>query len=104
MFDSGICDIYTVEWDERTIPKTCRRTLCHTLQFGDRTVGMTRQYEAGRNDQRVDRLIRIWRTPVTTQQICAIDGVDYIIRQIQNKTDDDGLYVTELALEVNGDV
>ena len=103
MLDSGVCRFYSVEWDESKTKK--RRTLRHMADafFGERTVGVTRHYEAARNDERVDRLIRVWRMPVSTREICVIDGLEYLIRQVQPTTDKDGLLVTDLALEENRD-
>ena len=67
MLDSGLCKICSVEWDDTKIPKT--RILVTKVEtcFEERTVGINRNYEAARNGQHADRLIRIWRTP---EKIC----------------------------------
>ncbi len=103
MLDDGICTICDVQWDETSIPK--KRTLKPKLLplcFEERTVGVTRFYEAGRNGQRIDRMIRIWRQKVSTRDICVIDGTEYYIRQVQATLDDNGMPVTDLALEEYG--
>lgn len=103
MLDSGICTISAVKWDETSIPKT--RTLEQKLKlcFEERTVGVTRNYEAARNGRHADRLIRVWRTTVRIRvnDICEIDGVQYHVIQVQYTTDADGLMVTDLTLEEN---
>lgn len=100
MLDSGICTICKVVWDEKSVPKG--RTLEPVflpLVFEDRTVGVTRYYEAGRNGERIDRVIRIWRQSVSIRDVCVIGGMEYHIRQVQNTTDSDGQLTTDLALE-----
>ncbi len=103
MLDSGICTICAAAWDETSISK--KRTLEQKakLCFEERTVGVTRNYEAARNGRHADRLIRIWRTSVRIRvnDICEIGGVQYHIIQVQYTTDADGLLVTDLTLEEN---
>nr|DAL51019.1 MAG TPA_asm: hypothetical protein [Caudoviricetes sp.] len=101
MLDSGLFAIYAVKWDESGVSKT--KTLEQTLtgSFEDRTVGVTRNYEAARNGHQADRLIRIWRTPqrVRVNDVCAIGGIYYHVIQVQYTTDAEGLLVTDLTLE-----
>ena len=104
MHDAGVCALYETKFDEAGVV-TPKRTL-HLLgehYFEERTVGITRHYAAAKNGERVDRLIRIWRTPVSARCICSIDGVEYNIRQVQPTTNQDGLMVTDLALEMAGE-
>lgn len=103
MLDSGVCTIYDAHWDESGVAKTRQLTEKLTGFYEERTVGFARHFEAGRNGERVDKLIRIWRAQVSTQDACVIDGVEYRIRQVQQKKDEDGLLVTDLSLEEYGD-
>ena len=103
MLDAGVCTICGVSWDESGVTKTRQLTTKVKGFYEERTVGFARHFEAGRNGQRVDKLIRIWRAPVNTRDICMIHGVEYAIRQVQHKKDEDGLLVTDLSLEEYGD-
>lgn len=100
LFDSGLCKICSVSWDEASIPKKRILTEKATLPFGDRTVGVTRFNEAARNDARIDRLIRFHRYPVSPKDVCVIEGTEYKIYQVQLTTDEDGILTTDLTLEV----
>lgn len=103
MLDSGLCKICSVEWDDTKILKA--RILVTKVEtcFEERTVGINRNYEAARNGQHADRLIRIWRTPekIKVNDICLIDGVEHHVIQVQYTTDGNGLLVTDLTLEEN---
>ncbi len=103
MLDSGLCTICEVIWDDAKIKKTRELKPKITVCFEERTVGITRNYEAARNGRHADRLIRIWRTKdkVRTNDICLIDGQEHHIIQVQYTTDADGLLVTDLTLEEN---
>lgn len=73
--------------------------------FGEKTVGVNRYYTAMAHDDRTDMLIEVQRTrelsPATDR--AEIGGAYYRITQVQQVTDDDGLPMTDLALErVNG--
>lgn len=103
MLDAGVCVIFSVDWDETGPTKTLRLTEKTRGFFEERTVGFSRHFEAGRNGQRVDRLIRIWRTAVSTRDLCRIDGVTYDILQVQPKTDEEGMLVTDLTLQEGDD-
>lgn len=70
--------------------------------YGERVVGFSRQYAAMGVDQRVDKLIRIWRDESVTIHDYAILDDDmaeqYRIDNIQHLLDEDGLKVTDLTL------
>ena len=76
--------------------------------YSNRTVGFSRQYAAMGVDQRIDRLVRIWDTPVEIGQYAVLDGGDqYRIDNVQMIVDDEGLKVVDLTLrrlEENYDV
>lgn len=68
--------------------------------YGKRTVGLTRYYAALGANQRVDKLVRIWRNDQIETGNYAIleDNNQYRIDFIQHLLDDDGLEVTDLTL------
>lgn len=70
--------------------------------YGERVVGFSRQYAALGVDQRVDKLIRIWRDEAITVHDYAILDDDmkeqYRIDNVQHLLDEDGLKVTDLTL------
>lgn len=67
--------------------------------FTDRTIGFTRNYAALGADQRIDRLVRIWRrTDIRTGHYAVIDDEQYRIDFIQHLLDEDDLQVTDLTL------
>lgn len=103
MLDSGICVICSVKWDDSKIPKTRSLVPKVSCCFEERTVGITRNYEAAKNGRHADRLIRIWRAKerIRTNDICLIDDVEHHIIQVQYTINDDGLLVTDLTLEEN---
>lgn len=70
--------------------------------YGERVVGFTRQYAAMGADQRIDKLVRIWRDEtVTIHDYAILDGnstEQYRIDMVQHLLDEDGLKVTDLTL------
>ncbi len=70
--------------------------------YGERVVGFSRQYAAMGADQRVDKLIRIWRDEtIVVQDYALLDGnaeEQYRIDNVQHLLDEDGLKVTDLTL------
>ena len=76
-------------------------------QFEERVIGYGRQYEAKGVSERVDMLIRIWRSPVRIGMYAVLtdyegqenpEGDQYKIDNVQNNTDENGLKVTDLTL------
>lgn len=76
--------------------------------YADRVIGYGRQYAAKGVDQRVDRLVRIWDTPVEIGMYAILDDAEqYRIDNVQRLRDDEGLKVVDLTLsrlEENYDV
>ena len=68
--------------------------------YGERVVGFSRQYAAMGVDQRIDKLIRMWRDEDVTVHDYAVldDGHQYRIDNVQHLLDEDGLKVTDLTL------
>lgn len=69
--------------------------------YGDRMIGYSRQYTAMGADQRVDKLVRIWRDETIRVQDYVItedDGEQYRIDMVQHLLDEDNLKVTDLTL------
>lgn len=68
--------------------------------YGNKVIGYGRQYAAMGVDQRIDRLVRIWRdNDVNVHDYVLLDdGHQYRIDMVQHLQDDDGLNVTDLTL------
>ena len=110
MMDSGTCRIYTVtdaaENGEMPNP-TLHEYGDYEWAFEDRMISYTRQYAAMGADQQIDRIIRIWRTPVRIGDVVVIGTEQYRIDNVQPTLDDDSLQVTDLTLrrlEANYDI
>ena len=110
MMDSGTCRIYTVtdsaENGEMPAP-TLHEYGDYEWSFEDRMISYSRQYAAMGVDQQIDRIIRIWRTPVRIGDVVVIGTEQYRIDNVQPTLDDDSLQVTDLTLrrlEANYDI
>ena len=108
--DSGTCRIYIVtdaaENGEMPAP-TLHEYGDYEWAFEDRMISYSRQYAAMGVDQQIDRIIRIWRTPVRIGDVVVIGDEQYRIDNVQPTLDDDGLKVVDLTLrrlEENYDV
>ena len=101
MMDSGTCRIYTVtdaaENGEMPNP-TLHEYGDYEWSFEDRMISYSRQYAAMGADQQIDRIIRIWRTPVRIGDVVAIEDEQYRIDNVQPTLDDDSLQVVDLTL------
>jgi len=101
MMDSGICRIYTVtdaaENGEMPNP-TLHEYGDYEWSFEDRMISYSRQYAAMGVDQQIDRIIRIWRTPVRIGDVVVIEDEQYRIDNVQPTLDDDSLQVVDLTL------
>ena len=101
MMDSGTCRIYTVtdaaENGEMPAP-TLHEYGDYEWSFEDRMISYSRQYAAMGVDQQIDRIIRIWRTPVRIGDVVVIGDEQYRIDNVQPTLDDDSLQVTDLTL------
>ena len=110
MMDSGTCRIYTVtdaaENGEMPNP-TLHEYGDYEWAFEDRMISYSRQYAAMGVDQQIDRIIRIWRTPVRIGDVVVIGDEQYRIDNVQPTLDDDSLKVVDLTLrrlEANYDI
>ena len=101
MMDSGTCRIYTVtdaaENGEMPNP-TLHEYGDYEWSFEDRMISYSRQYAAMGADQQIDRIIRIWRTPVRIGDVVVIGDEQYRIDNVQPTLDDDSLQVVDLTL------
>ena len=99
--DSGTCRIYTVtdaaENGEMPNP-TLHEYGDYEWAFEDRMISYSRQYAAMGVDQQIDRIIRIWRTPVRIGDVVVIGDEQYRIDNVQPTLDDDSLQVVDLTL------
>ena len=110
MMDDGVCRIYTVtdaaENGEMPNP-TLHEYGDYEWSFEDRMISYSRQYAAMGVDQQIDRIIRIWRTPVRIGDVVVIGDEQYRIDNVQPTLDDDSLKVVDLTLrrlEANYDI
>lgn len=110
MMDDGVCRIYTVtdsaENGEMPNP-TLHEYGDYEWAFEDRMISYSRQYAAMGVDQQIDRIIRIWRTPVRIGDVVVIGDEQYRIDNVQPTLDDDSLKVVDLTLrrlEANYDI
>ena len=99
--DSGTCRIYTVT-DAAGNGEMPNPTLHeygdYEWAFEDRMISYSRQYAAMGVDQQIDRIIRIWRTPVRIGDVVVIGDEQYRIDNVQPTLDDDSLQVVDLTL------
>lgn len=104
LLDSGICTIYKlIESNGDVNQAYCLREKSRHW-YKELTVGYGRYYEARRSNESIDRSLRIWRDDdIAATDICEAGGKRYRIRQIQPREDEDGLMVTDLALELAAD-
>ena len=104
-FDDGIVSICKVEnlKSPGEIPKKGIKSI-EEFHFSEESLGITRYYEAIKAGQSIDRVIAIYRYPVSTNQVAVFeDGSQYIIRMVQPGVDEDGIKITKLSLERNGE-
>ena len=110
MMDSGTCRIYTVmdaAGNGEMPAPTLHEYGDYEWAFEDRMISYSRQYAAMGVDQQIDRIIRIWRTPVRIGDVVVIGTEQYRIDNVQPTLDDDSLQVTDLTLrrlEANYDI
>ena len=110
MMDDGVCRIYTVT-DAAGNGEMPNPTLHeygdYEWAFEDRMISYSRQYAAMGVDQQIDRIIRIWRTPVRIGDVVVISDEQYRIDNVQPTLNDDSLKVVDLTLrrlEANYDI
>ena len=106
MFDDGGCNIYQLT--DLSAPGDMPiegLALYAPFLFEERKIGMTRNYLAMQDNNKIDRLIRIWQDrAIVPDNVCVInDGVDvdvqYRIARVEHLVDNDGLKITDLTLE-----
>jgi hypothetical protein len=105
MFDDGQVDIYSITNTAFAgdLPKE-GLTYGSSYWYEERTIGITRFYAALKTDVKLEMVIRIWRDKsIDTSLICKIDEVQYRIVQVQHLENEDGLEVTDISLEKQGE-
>ena len=103
--DEGPLKIYKVKNTAATgdMP-AAGRVLLSEEYFGDLTVGVSRYYTALANNEKIDRLVEIWPVPgLNTSCTVRIENDMYIVRQVQDTVNEDGLKVQAIALERTDD-
>lgn len=107
--DSGVLDLYEFDLTSEPgdMPNGEWRVLWSSY-YGEKTVGVTRFYTGLANNDRTDLLVRVQRNPyisAAAHRVKLRGGDDwYRITQVQHILDDDGLEMSELALERTGKV
>lgn len=105
-FDDGIVKIYDVK--NMANPGERPRkglALSESFYYTEQTVGITRYYEAIKAEQMIEKVIAIYRTDVNTNQIAVLEnGEQFVIRMVQQDTDENGIKITKLSLERNGEI
>mgnify|MGYP001623233990 CR=1 FL=1 len=104
-FDDGLVEICTVVNlnNPGDIPKKGLRR-GEEFYFHEESVGITRYYEAIRANQMIERVIAVYRAPINVNQIAVFeDGSQYIIRMVQQTVDENGIKISRLSLERNGE-
>lgn len=107
-FDHGpakICDVKNGAKNGEEPHKTLTVAAIH--MYDNLTVGVTRYYEAIKAGQLIERSIAIYDLAdgINTNQIVVMEnGSQFLIRQIQNSEDENGIKILKLALERNGEV
>ena len=99
-FDDGIISICTLDSVEEPGDMP-REQLVQKSQhfFGERTVGITRQYQAKSVSEQVDRLVRTWQDrTIRIGMYGVIEEEQYRIDNVQHLKDEDGLLVTDITL------
>lgn len=89
-FNDGVVEIYVVEnGGEEGDRYVETLTLYNKYNFGNRSIGMTRQYLAEQNNVNIKKLIRIPTTDenINTQMIAIIGNTQYTIKQVQTVDD-----------------
>ena len=107
MMDAGritICNLENTAEDgfmpvEKLVP------VGDAIDFEEKVIGYGRAYNAKGVNERIDLLVRIWRTPARIGQYAIVtdfegceDGDQFRIDNVQPTYDDDGLKVTDLTL------
>ena len=101
MIFEGTLTIYElVNTAERGLMPRCTLREKARHFYGERVIGYGRQYAAMGVNQRVDKLVRIWRDNEVNvhDYVLLDDGHQYRIDMVQHLQDDDGLNVTDLTL------
>lgn len=104
-FDDGIVKIYDVvnaaAPGDLPVNKLQNPT---EFFFSEDALGITRYYEAIKANQLIERVISIYRYPVNINQVAVFeDGSQYTIQMVQHELDDNGIKITRLSLERNGE-
>lgn len=101
LLDAGVCtvcEVVTAGVSGMTQNYGLREKSEH--YFGELTVGYGRLYAARQQNERIDMEIRVWRDRnIHTGDIAVVFGARYRVCQAQQRADEDGLPVTDLALE-----
>jgi hypothetical protein len=105
-FDSGIASMYKVT-NTAENGKKPKKGLVKIGQyyFGFQTLGVNRYYTALQAHQQLEAVIAVpgWE-PVPVEAVVILEsGLQYTVRMTQHALDENGLQITRLSLERNGE-
>lgn len=88
-FNDGVCTVYKLtNTAQPGLRPHMSPTLYRKLNFGYKTIGVKRNYEALQAQVKLDELISVLLDrKISTQDVVVIEGVQYEIRQVQHKKD-----------------
>jgi len=99
-YNDGVLDIYLVGnvSQEGNMPVDKLTLKTGKVRFENRIVGMTRFWTARQAMARIDKMVRVPKLKISTQDVAYIDGEQYRIIQTQDKDDVNPLSM-DLSLE-----
>ena len=99
-FNDGVLDIYLVEniSQEGNMPIDKLTLKIGALRYENRKVGMSRFWIAQQATAKIDKMVRVPKLKITSQDVALIDGDQYRIMQTQD-IDDVSPVSMDLSLE-----
>lgn len=105
-FDSGIASVYKATNTAENGKKPKKGlVLIGQYYFGFQTLGVNRYYTALQAHQQLEAVIAVpgWE-PVPVEAVVILEsGLQYTVRMAQHALDENGLQITRLSLERNGE-
>lgn len=105
-FDSGIASVYKVTNTAENGKKPKKGlVLIGQYYFGFQMLGVNRYYTALQAHQQLEAVIAVpgWE-PVQVEAVVILEsGLQYTVRMAQHALDENGLQITRLSLERNGE-
>lgn len=88
-FNDGVLEIYLVDniSQEGNMPLEKLTLKIGNLRYENRKVGMSRFWIAQQATAKIDKMVRVPRLKITSQDVALIDGDQYRIMQTQDQDD-----------------